>query len=135
MISLALTILDFGVILATLYMAYESNIEQEQQAVTVSLLGTAFHVALMYIILYQPGLQLLPVAYFGAMGLAGILFLIPRKPNLAALQGIRGYVVGNAPRPDERDTTTNRNRLVEGTEEARVGVLGYGAIAILGTDK
>jgi reductive dehalogenase len=116
MIGLALTILDFGMIIATLYMAYESNIEREQQAVMVSLLGTAFHVALMYIILYQPGLQLVPLAYFGIMGLTGLLFLIPRKPNLAALKGIHGYVIGDAPRPDERDTTTNRNRLVEGTE-------------------
>jgi reductive dehalogenase len=115
MIGLALTILDFGMILGTLYMAYESSMENEQRAIAVSLIMTAFHVALMYVILYQPGLQWIPLGYFGAVGLAGLLFLIPRKPNPSALNGIRGYVVGDAQRPDERDTTTNRNRLIEGT--------------------
>ena len=115
MIGLALTILDFGMILGTLYMAYESSMENEQRAIAVSLIMTAFHVALMYVILYQPGLQWIPLGYFGAVGLAGLLFLIPRKPNPSALNGIRGYVVWDAQRPDERDTTTNRNRLIERT--------------------
>ncbi len=115
MLILALTIFDFGMILITLYMAYESINERENQAVAVSLLGTVFHVALMYIILYQPGLSVVPFTYFGVMGFTVLLFLIPRRPNAAALNGIRGYVTGDAPRPDERDTITNRYRLLEGT--------------------
>lgn len=117
MIALGLTILDFGMILVTLYMAYESSHEREQQAVAVSLIGTLFHFGLMYVILFQPNYHVIPIAYFGAMGFAGLLFLIPRRPNAAALNGIRGYVIGNAPQPDERDTITNRYRLVEGTEK------------------
>lgn len=117
MIALGLTILTFGMILVTLYMAYESISEIEQQAVYVSILGTVFHVTLLYVVLYRPSLQIVPLAYYGAMGVGGILVLIPRSPNAAALNGIRGYVIGDAPRPDERDTITNRYRLIEGTEK------------------
>ena len=117
MIVLGLTILTFGMILATLYMAYESQNEQESQAVFVSLFGTVFHIALMYIVLYVPEYQIIPLAYYGTMGFVGLIFLIPRNPNTLALKGIRGYLVGKAPRPDERDTITNRYRLVEGTEK------------------
>jgi reductive dehalogenase len=116
MITLGLTILDFGMILVTLYMAYESSVENEQQAVVVSMLGAVFHVALLYVILYLPAYQVVPLGYFGAMGLLGVLFLVPRAPNAAALKGIRGYVVGDPPRPDQRDVITTRYRLVEGTE-------------------
>jgi hypothetical protein len=117
MIGTALTILDLGMILVLLYMADESKKENESRAVTVSLFGTAFHVALMYVILYIPGLRLIPIGYLGLLGFVGLLFLIPRKPNLTALNGIRGYVIGDASRPDERDSVTRRYRLVKGTPE------------------
>jgi reductive dehalogenase len=115
MIALLLTILDFGLILFTMYAAYESRVENEQRAVTLFLLATAFHTALMYIILYLPRLKVIPLTYFGVAGLIGVLFLIPRRPNAVALNGIRGYVLSDTSRPDERDTITNRYRLMEGT--------------------
>ncbi len=68
MIGLTLTILDLGMILVMLYMADESNKENERQAVLVSLLGAAFHVTLMYVILYIPGLRLIPIGYFSLLG-------------------------------------------------------------------
>ena len=117
MIGLVLTILNLGMILVMLYMADESNKENERQAVMISLLGAAFHIALMYVILYMPGLRLIPMGYFSLLGFAGLLLLIPRKPNFSALKGIRGYVIGDAPRPDERDSVTRRYRIVKGTPE------------------
>jgi len=73
MMTLALTILDFGLILVTLYAAYESSVEKEQRAVSIFLLTTVFHIAMMYLILYLPGLQMIPLAYFG------VLFLLTLK--------------------------------------------------------
>ena len=67
MIGLTLTILDFGMILVMLYMAHESNKENERQAVMISILGSAFHIAFMYVILYMPGLRLIPMGYFSLL--------------------------------------------------------------------
>ena len=67
MIGLTLTILDFGMILVMLYMAHESNKENERQAVMISILGAAFHIAFMYVILYMPGLRLIPMGYFSLL--------------------------------------------------------------------
>ena len=116
MIGLVLPILDLGMILVMLYVADESNRENERQAVMVSILGAVFHIALMYVILDMPGLRLIPMGYFSARA---------RKPNFSSLKGIRGYVIGDAPRPDERDSVTRRYRLVKGTPQHRTH--GYAA--------
>jgi hypothetical protein len=90
-------------------------VEKEQRAFSIFSLVTIFNIILMYIILYIPEIQIIQLGYFIGIGFTGILFLIPRRPNKAALNGIRGYVVGATSRPDERDTITNRYRLEEGT--------------------
>ncbi len=115
MIGLILTILDFGLVLLMLYIAHESYYEHESQATMISLFGAVLHLALMYVILYMPNFRVIPLGYFALIGVVAFLLLIPRKPNLTALSGIRGYVIGEAPRPDERDSVTRRYRLVKGT--------------------
>ncbi|MCP3899312.1 MAG: hypothetical protein GY707_06335, partial [Desulfobacteraceae bacterium] len=111
-----LFVVNFILFSAFLYFAYECSREQESRATKNGLMGAAITMILAIMILI-PQLKLAILVCF----IVGLIFflclLIPASPNLKALKGTKGYLVGDVKRFDERDSIFARHRsLVKGDE-------------------
>jgi len=89
---------------------YESIREKEPRAPWVGLFACGVIGMLGAAILVLPAARPAIGVLFGTATLAGLLFLVPTKPNPQALQGGMGYAVGEINRFNECDVVFARNR-------------------------
>ena len=110
-------VMDLGVILFMLIAMIDSWNENESRAVMISAAGFLFHIILGPAMVVYPIVERLSYFYFGAIGVFGVLMLIPGSVNERALKGTAGYIVGDIQKVDERDIVFARNKLRPGSEE------------------
>ncbi len=110
-------VMDLGIIVFMLIALIDSWNEKEDRAVAISVIGFMFHITLGLALVMYPWVQQFGLIYFGAIGVFGLLMLIPGGVNEKALKGTMGYVVGDVEKPDERDIVFSRRILRPGSKE------------------
>ena len=112
MLLYVLLLAVFGVFCVFLFFMVESIKEHERHATRIGALGVLISMVLAALLICLP-LFRIPFAVMVVLsGLFGLLFLIPSKPDVKALKGCRGHVVGDIVRPDQRDSVFARLRSI-----------------------
>jgi reductive dehalogenase len=110
MLLCLLLVAVLGVFCAFLFFLIESLKEHEQHAARIGILGVSISPALAALVIFLPFSRIPFAVTAFLIGLTGLLFLIPSKPDRKALLGCRGHVVSAVVRPDQRDTVFARLR-------------------------
>lgn len=102
----------FGLCCTSLTFMIESIKEYELHATRIGALGFLVSLVLAALVIWFPFLRIPFAGVVLLTVLFCLLFLIPSKPDVRALGGCRGHVVGDAIRPNQRDTVFARFRSI-----------------------
>jgi len=110
-LTLILLFADLILLIVATIFTYESIREKESRAPKVGGGGMILATLCAICIFFFPSLHLLILFFFVMIGLCILILLVPGKPDIKAMKGAAGYVVGTGKRFDERDIVFARNRL------------------------